>query len=276
MRITRALCMLALSACVGPCAQETQAPAEPEATPTPRATPMPDAEAVYSFEVFPAEGTPSGTRMLEDGRVQVRSGTGWAEDHPLSPEAVARVLQMLEADAMGDLPRQLPVMDGVPETAPRAVWRFRHKGKERSVEAPRYSGIRVPQLEAVHRALGQGRVRPKITTRWTVGLDDPKVIDLPCTPLETTALRKVTSKLLSRDYPPGAAEALGTEWVRIDWHDDQTTWSTVLYEDGRLARVRPDGGKNVYTVPQDIVDTLQLELAEIVWDDPQAICRKRH
>lgn len=273
MRHLAFLCSLSLVGCFGPCARETTPPpVDPGTLPM---DPVPDAPAIYTFEITNHDGTPSGNRVLSDGRVQVRTSKGWAEDHPLTRNALKSVIAALETEAMAKLPDELPVV-GVPQdNPPRASWTFVAKGKTRTIVSPVYTGIRVPALEVIHRALAKERKRPMITTRWTINLGEPQVVDLPCSPLETRQLRQLTASLLDREYPESKLQTPGDVWVRIDWHDQSTTWSTVLYDDGRVSRIRPDGSVITVDLPQKHVDGIQESMAAVPWTDTDKICKNR-
>ncbi len=274
--------LLALSACSSPCT-----PSAPEVPPVeapePNPEPQPDAPAIYTFLLRPAEGPASGTRLLEDGQVQVGEGRGgevvWIDDKPLTVRALAEVQEILASEELGRLPSELPAPPNASERAPRATWILRTpNGTERTVQAPRYDGIRIPILERLHKVLLQGRPADRVTARFLLQLDEPVDVRLDCQPLQAKKLRLVLARLMSRDHPDAEPLPDGetpAEWLRIEWEDGRTAWATVMYDDGRVARVLPSGDQTVRQLPTAAAEGIRAELSGLDWSQPEALCSKR-
>lgn len=261
--------LLLLSACDG-------APSEPPAAP-PRTAPA-DA-LLYEVVIEQADGRVSGTRVYGDGRLDVATpqpGTvppvAWKTTDHLSPEVVTALLQALDAPELRELPDELPG-DNRDAEAPKAQWTLRLGDTTRQLRSPAWSGIRIPQLEVVDRALRTARGPDPLSTTWTLVLPDhQQQVTMPCSPLQTRQLRTLAAMLLDPKLPPPESSERGAPLLRIDWKQDHLSWSTELLDNGVVNRIPADGKANAYLLAPASLLRIQTVIASTPWADAASFC----
>ncbi len=260
--------MLVLGACGG----APEAPAEP-------APPLLEPDVVLlDARVVQKDGRVRGHRVWGDGRMEVISGgtpdaPTWSPDGALLVPGVVAMREALAAPALRDLPPELAPDPRAPDDAPSASWVLRVDGDYKRVAAPTWSGIRVPALEAVTRAVQAHRAPSALRTSWTVQVGDQQVrAELPCGPHQSPALRRVGAALVDPNLPPGAASAAPV-LVTIDWQEGELRWTTKLHADGAIAAIPVDGVATWRQLPPDRAAQLAASMGEVAWGDPAALCR---
>ena len=280
MRTTTAL-LLFLTACrAGPCAApSTAVPAATPGTPPVGVAAPPPATAastpsgvlLFSFLVETSVKGGAGMRVYDDGRVEVSAGGDlgsdtWHVDRTLDPATLAAVRAALASDAVARLPETLRAPPGTSERAPRAVWQLRLGDQLRTVVAPHYAGVRVPPIEAIHRALAGGEEVANVTTHWEVARDSGTLrFDVPCHPAQSRGYRVLTTQLLDNALPvlEPAPPARKDPVLTITWREGTLVWTTTLERDGVVRQGRPDGSEHVVQIPEaerERVDTLVARL----------------
>jgi hypothetical protein len=238
---------------------------------------------LFSFLVETSVKGGAGLRVYEDGRVEVSAGGDlgsdtWHVDRTLDAATLAALQTALASEAVARLPDTLKAPPGTPAQAPRAVWQVKSQGVLRTIVAPRYAGVRVPPLEAVHRTLSGGEQAAAVTTHWEVARDSGTLrFDVPCHPAQSRGYRVLTSKLLDNaltplnPVPPAATQPALT----ITWREGTLVWTTTLQGDGVVRRGRPDGSEDVVQIPASDRERVATLLARLDPAEAPSACDVR-
>jgi hypothetical protein len=254
------------------CGQPPAPPAEP-----PPALLEPDV-VLLDARVAQPDGRVRGHRVWGDGRMEVISGgtaeaPTWSPDGTLSVDGVVAMREALAAAPLRELPAELAADPRAPDDAPSASWVLRVDGDYKRVAAAKWSGIRVPALEAVARAIQAHRPASELRTTWTVQVGDKQVrAELPCGPHQSRSLRMLGAALVDANLPPAAATEAPAAVV-IDWQENELRWTTRLHTDGVITAIPVDGAPIWRQLPPDRAARLIDSLAAVTWDDPAALCR---
>ena len=267
MRTTTLLLVFLAGCQAGPCAPKAAVSEPPSGVPPATLAPAPPKAAastasdalLFSFVVETSVKGGAGMRVYDDGRVEVSAGgdlgTGaWHVDRTLDAATLSAVRAAIAAEAVSRLPETLRAPPGTPAEAPRAVWQVLNQGKIRTIEAPHYAGVRVPPLEAIHRALANGDPTASVTTHWEVARESgPLRFDVACHPAQSRGYRVLTTKLLDNTLPPldPAPPAAKQPALTITWREGTLVWTTTLEGDGIVRRGRPDGSAQVVQIPEE-------------------------
>jgi hypothetical protein len=250
----------------------------PEAQPEPAPVVLEPDVVLIDARVTQKDGRVRGHRVWGDGRMEVISGgtadaPTWSPDGVLPVAGVVATREALAAPALRELPAELAPDPRAPDDAPSASWVLRVDGDYKRLAASTWSGIRVPSLEAITRAIQAHRAPEVLRTSWTVQIGDQQVrAELPCGPHQSRDLRKFGAAVIDPNLPPASATEAPAV-VTIDWQEGDLRWTTRLHADGVIAAIPVDGATIWRQLPPDRAAQLATAVAEIAWDEPAALCR---
>lgn len=266
--------LAALIACQGS-PQDTLEPEEvvPEATPEP----TPSDVLLYGFLLELEDGARRGTRVYDDGRLEVLhtdDGNGdWVVSRTIPPAAVQALKGALNDESTTSLPDRLPVSLNAPEDSPTATWTFQQGNGLKTVTAPRYAGVRVPAIERLNIILRRAQADQQLSTTWSIHEKDEVITaTVPCQPLTTTTLRVLAARILNPDNP--VEDDTGTDAPRlvIDWSEKGTTWRTTVTQDHRIVRTRPDGTRRAQRADNEAWDAIEAAIQKVDWSEAHRAC----